>query len=263
MSSIVEILSAHVDEKLTAKLIKELAAKLEALAPKKRASKKEKKEKDPKAPKRPMTAYLLFSQKTFADNKAGKVEIDGNNQAEKMRAVALMWKALAAYEKAPYEKQAEEAKKDYAEAVEKYKSGEKEEVEKPKEKEAEKPKEKKSESEKSESESEEAEEEYTEEKLNKMKVNELKKICTDLELETKGKKADLVARILESQKSESEESENESEVEEAEEEYTEEKLNKMKVDELKKICTDLELETKGKKADLVARILESQKSDDE
>ena len=113
----------------------------------------------------------------------------------------------------------------------------------------------------------------------KMKVSELKELLKEKGLNVSGKKADLIERLESAGKevdsgsdedsdivsseddSVSSEDENSEEVPEKDSKAYKAKLTKMSVTQLKELCKRQELTTKGKKEDLIERLVEDYEDD--
>lgn len=109
---------------------------------------------------------------------------------------------------------------------------------------------------------------YTLEELEAMKYNEVKKLCKELELDTKGTKDVLVERLMTELEVEVEEVEDEPEVEEEVveteeenesnvEEQVEEAVKDMTIEEIGEVLIDVKLSAKGKRQALIARLVKA------
>jgi len=109
---------------------------------------------------------------------------------------------------------------------------------------------------------------YTKEQVEEMKYSELKKVCASLDLESKGTRKDLIARLLEALNLVEEEVEEEEEPEVVDEEETEEQEEtlqskveeataELSVEELSDILEEVGVKPKGGRQALISKIVKA------
>jgi len=101
------------------KLPKAKKAKISKESQPAQATKKSRKKKDKDAPKKALSAFMFFSNDVRDKVKA---ENPGIAFGEVGKKIGEMWKTLSAEDKAPYDAQADEDKKRYAEDMEAYRA---------------------------------------------------------------------------------------------------------------------------------------------
>ena len=214
-----------------------------------------KKAKDPNAPKRPSTGYIRYTVKR---RPAFKKEHPKMDNKEIVAGMAAEWKALSEKEKnkynAPAKKEMEQWKKDMA-AYKKTKSESSEEdVE-----EEEAPKKKTTSKKQKKVEDEEEQEEVEEEEEKEEEQEEEEEAPKPKGKAAKGKKSkkeEVEEEEVVEEEVVEEDAEGEQE-EDAEGEETKPDYAKMTMPQLKAMCKERELSDKGKKDDLIQRLLEA------